>query len=121
MRSVVVVIGGALGAAARWAIDELIRDYSWPVATFIVNVTGAFALGVLGVILIERIAGAGHLRAFVLIGLLGSYTTFSTMAVEGIVLIDEGSTGVALGYWLMTLIAGTGAGLAGVWLGRART
>jgi CrcB protein len=121
MRSLVVFVGGAFGALARWGLDELIQGFSWPLATFTVNISGAFLLGVLGVLLIERVAGAGHLRAFALIGLLGSYTTFSTMAVEGVVLVDQGSVGIALGYWLATLIAGTTAGLAGISLGRVRT
>lgn len=120
MRSVVVFVGGALGALARWGMDGLASGYSWPMATFVANISGAFLLGVVGVVLIERVAGAGHLRAFLLIGLIGSYTTFSTMALEGVLLIDEGRAFVAAGYWLATLMAGLAAGVAGVWLGRAR-
>ncbi len=116
-----VFAGGALGAVARWGVDKLVEDYSWPLATFIVNITGAFLLGALGVILIQRVAGAGYLQAFLLIGLIGSYTTFSTMAVEGVMLVDEGRAITAVGYWLATLIAGLAAGTAGVWIGRVRT
>jgi CrcB protein len=121
MRSVVVFVGGALGALARWGMEGLAGDYSWPMATFVVNTSGAFLLGVVGVVLIERVAGAAHLRAFLLIGLIGSYTTFSTMALEGVLLIESGNAVVAAGYWLATLMAGMAAGMAGVWMARART
>lgn len=120
MRSIVVFAGGALGAMARWGVDVLVADYSWPAATFAVNISGAFLLGALGVILIERMAGSGHLRAFLLIGLIGSYTTFSAMSVEGVLLVDEGTPLLAVAYWLATLLVGLAAGVAGVWLGRAR-
>lgn len=120
MRSLSVLAGGALGSLVRWGVGELVTSsaatFPWP--TLIVNVTGAFALGAGAVLLIERVAGAGLMRSFFLIGLLGAYTTFSAMAMEGVLLIDGGQVGMALIYWVATLILGQAAALSGVWLGR---
>lgn len=90
-------------------------------ATLVVNATGAFLLGVGGVWLIDRLPGAVRLRNLMLIGFLGSYTTFSAMALEGVLLIDSGARALALGYWLATLFLGMAAAVGGMWLGRLGT
>ncbi|MCI0678988.1 MAG: CrcB family protein [Actinobacteria bacterium] len=115
-------MGGALGTLARWSVERLFPPAppGFPWATLTVNVTGAFLLGALGVMLIERVVHAGHLRTFLGIGLLGSYTTFSTMALEGVLLIEAGRPAVAVTYWLATLLLGQMAGVYGMWLGRLR-
>ena len=89
-------------------------------ATFLINVTGAFALGLLGVLLWERLPPTRYLRPLLGIGFLGAYTTFSTMAMEGVRLLDGGRPGLAVGYWLVTLLGGQMAGVWGMWLGRLR-
>jgi CrcB protein len=91
----------------------------FPLATLLINVTGAFALG-LGVLLWERLAPTRYLRPLLGIGFLGAYTTFSTMAMEGVRLLDQGRPGLAVGYWLATLLGGQMAGVWGMWLGRLR-
>lgn len=118
MRSLAVAGGGAVGVVARWSVGELIPTSpgDFPMATLVVNVTGAFALGVIGVLLIERLAGTGELRTFLTIGVMGSYTTFSTMAVEGVRLIDSGDILLAGAYWVASLVLGLSAGLIGMWL-----
>lgn len=122
MRSLAVVAGGIVGTLARWSVGEIVSSppSGFPWATLIVNVTGAFALGAVGVILIERVTYVGNLRTFLAIGLLGSYTTFSAMSVEGVRLIDSHRLGLAAGYWLATLVLGQLAGLLGMWSGRLR-
>jgi CrcB protein len=65
-------------------------------------VSGAFGLALVGVLLTERLAPTRYLRTPIAIGFLGAYTTFSTMAVEGVRLIDHGRAGTAFGYWIMT-------------------
>lgn len=120
MRSISVVVGGALGALARWGVGEVVPGDpdGFPLATLLVNVTGAFLIGVGGVWLIDRLPGAVHLRNLVLIGFLGAYTTFSAMALEGVLLIESGDVAVAMGYWLATLVLGMSAAVGGIWLGR---
>lgn len=122
MRSLAVAAGGVLGTLARWWVEQIVTSSpsGFPWATLIVNVTGAFALGAIGVLLIERVTYVGHLRTFLAIGLLGSYTTFSTMAVEGVRLIESHHAALAAGYWVTTLVFGQVAGLFGMWLGRWR-
>lgn len=122
VRSASVVAGGVLGTLARWWVGEAVPSspLGFPWGTLVVNVTGAFMLGVVGVVLIERVARIRHLRGFLAIGLLGSYTTFSTMALEGVQLIEARRLGLAAGYWIATLVVGQMAGVYGMWLGRLR-
>lgn len=123
MRLLAVMTGGVVGTLARWWVAEALAPSpdGIPWNTLAVNVSGAFALGVVGVLLIERLANVGHMRNFLAIGLLGSYTTFSTMAVEGVRLIEARRVALAAGYWVATLLLGQAAGLMGMWLGRWRT
>lgn len=120
MRSMAVAAGGALGTLSRWGLEEAFpfTPAGFPWATLGVNLSGAFALGFAGVILIERVAWAGEWRPFWTIGVIGSYTTFSTMALEGVQLAEGGRVGAALVYWLATLVIGQMAGVYGMWLGR---
>jgi fluoride exporter len=121
MRLAAVMVGGAVGAVARWAIELAIPSVAgFPLATFVINVTGAFAMGLLGVLLLERLPPTRYLRPLLGIGLLGAYTTFSTMAMEGVHLLDQGRLGLAVGYWVATLLVGQMAGVYGMWLGRLR-
>lgn len=120
MRSVAVAAGGVIGTLARWWVEGLFPPTppGFPWGTLLVNVSGAFALGLVGTILMERVAHTGHLRTFLGIGLFGSYTTFSTMALEGVLLIEAGRVVPALVYWVITLLAGQAAGVYGMWVGR---
>lgn len=120
MRLASVAAGGAVGTLLRWWIDGLFpaSPPAFPWATLVVNTTGAFVLGAVGAILIERVASSGQMRTFLTIGLLGSYTTFSTMALEGVLLIETHQAAMALGYWVSTLALGQMAGVYGMWLGR---
>jgi fluoride exporter len=122
MRSLAVMAGGVVGTLLRWSVAQIMSPSpsGFPWATLFVNVTGAFALGAVGVLLIERLAHVGHLRTFLAIGLLGSYTTFSAMAVEGVRLVESRHVALAAGYWVATLALGQLAGLLGMWFGRAR-
>lgn len=120
MRWSMVAAGGVVGTLARWGIGKALpaapADFPW--ATLLVNVSGAFALGLLGVALIERMAHVGHLRTFLGIGLIGSYTTFSAMALEGVRIIEDGRVMLALTYWVATLVFGQMAGVYGMWIAR---
>jgi CrcB protein len=121
MRLVAVMAGGALGALARWAVELTVPSVGgFPLATLLINVTGAFGLGLAGVVLLERLAPTWYLRPLLMIGFLGAYTTFSTMAMEGVRLLDDDRPGLAVGYWMATLLVGQMAGVWGMWLGRLR-
>jgi CrcB protein len=85
--------GGALGALGRFWISTgvyhlLGRDFPW--GTLAVNVVGSFLMGLLFVLFIERFAAGEEVRAAVLVGFLGAFTTFSTFSVETLTLIEQG-------------------------------
>jgi CrcB protein len=88
-----VALGGALGSVLRFGVGRLTANYLGGPAfldTFIVNVTGSFALGVFLTIILERIAVPIEVRAFLAVGLLGGFTTFSTLSVEAVRVAESG-------------------------------
>lgn len=118
--SMLVAAGGVVGTLARWCVETAIPFSvdGFPWATLIVNVSGALLIGVAGVILIERLTAGARWRPFWMIGLIGSYTTFSTMALEGVLLVEAGRPATAAVYWMAALVLGQMAGVYGMWLGR---
>ena len=116
--SLLVVAGGVVGTLCRYGIGESLPTVrGWPLATLIVNVVGAFALGVL----IERLAAVGpgrprlrDVRLLVGTGFLGSFTTYSSFAVETERLLADGAYGTAIGYCAASLVLGLAACLGGI-------
>ena len=111
----VIAAGGALGASARYAIEHAMAraPLAFPWATLTINAAGSFLLGSFVVISVERLAPHRYLRPFVATGLLGGFTTFSTFAVEEILLVDGGHITTAVAY----LGASLAGGLAAAWAG----
>lgn len=107
--------GGALGSLARWGVAEALpwggREFPW--ATFVENLSGCFALGVLMVLLLDLWPSSRYTRPFLGIGLLGGYTTFSTYMLETRELLVAGEPVTAMTYLAGSLVAG----LLAVWLG----
>jgi CrcB protein len=103
-----IFIGGCLGALARFGLVELLPPHpgSWPWATFIANVAGAFALGYLTTRLQERLPLSAYRRPFLGTGLCGALTTFSTLQLELLQMLDHGDGGLAAGYAAASLAAG---------------
>jgi len=117
-----VALGGALGSAARWLTAGWVQrrvggGTGWlallPLGTLAVNLVGCFAIGVLATLAEQRLALDPALRAFLLIGILGGFTTFSTFAWESLELIRGGGIVLAFANLAGSLLLG----LAGVWLG----
>ena len=107
-----VMAGGALGAAGRfWLGGSLIRQFGerMPWGTLAANFIGAFAIGFLAEFLLERGQAAMYWRAFLMIGLLGALTTYSSVMLELLVLTRNGRTGAAALYLGITLVAVVGA------------
>ncbi|MBE2210961.1 MAG: CrcB family protein [Xanthomonadaceae bacterium] len=104
-----VMAGGALGAAGRfWLGGSLIRQFGerMPWGTLAANFIGAFAIGFLAEFLLERGQAAMYWRAFLMIGLLGALTTYSSVMLELLVLTRNGRTGAAALYLGITLVGG---------------
>jgi fluoride exporter len=116
-----VALGGALGASARYGLDRFIEARSFavfPWATFTINLSGCFLIGVIGESLVDRHHLPAWLRVGLVVGVIGGYTTFSTFEQETLTLVEARDLAVALAYVLGSVAAGIVAVYAGVLLGR---
>jgi CrcB protein len=117
-----VAIGGAAGTLSRHGVAEALdADRLFPLATFLVNVTGSFALGALLAVLLVRdhSAPANRLRLLLGTGFLGGYTTYSALAVDTDTLLRSDHVALGLTYAVGTVIAGFVSAGAGVAAARA--
>ena len=117
-----IAVAGAFGALARYGLEGFVSRRTpgaFPWGTFVVNMTGSFALGLLFTLFTERMSVDPWLRSTLTIGFLGAYTTFSTFSLETYRLISDGALGLALANSLGSLGAGLTAVYLGVVLGRA--
>ena len=116
----VIALGGAVGAPLRYALEELhpAGAGAFPLTTFLVNVSGAFALGLFLALVLGRWSTSRLLRPLVATGFLGAYTTFSTFAVELVTLAKDGHRPMAVWYAVASLSVGLVAAWAGLGLGR---
>ena len=116
-----VAIGGALGAVSRYGLDRAVIGALGPtvLGTFLINITGSFALGVFVAVSPARVPWPVETRLFVAVGFLGSYTTFSTLTVAGAQMLDSGETTRALLNLFGSLAVGLAAAFAGILAGRA--
>ncbi|MAU81929.1 MAG: fluoride efflux transporter CrcB [Mycobacterium sp.] len=103
-----VFAGGALGTLARAGFEELAAPDPgrWPWPTFTVNIVGAFLLGVFVTRLLERLPLSSYRRPFLGTGFCGGLTTFSTMQVETIAMLEHGHYGLAVGYTAASVVLG---------------
>jgi len=114
----VVAVGGALGTGGRYAVAHLspaTHDIPWP--TLIVNIVGAFLLGLLLEALLRAGAETSRIRLARLAlgtGVLGGFTTYSALALELHELLADGRFGTAVGYGLGSVSAGLLACLLGI-------
>jgi len=113
--------GGVVGTGARVGLVMSVPMMTFPLVTFVINVVGAFALGVLLEALLNSRIDAGRqavIRLAVGTGLLGGFTTYSTLAVDTVLLLRSAASVTALGYAGGTVLLGVLAAAAGVRLGR---
>ena len=113
-----VAAGGALGAMARFGVYNgvhalLGRDF--PYGTLVVNVAGSLLMGFLYVWLFDRLNVGEVWRAFLLVGCLGAFTTFSAFSIETLNLMEQGAYGRSLVNVVASVVACAGA----AWLGAA--
>lgn len=115
-----IAVGGALGTAARYEIAQLlpVGAGAFPWATFWTNVSGSFAMGIVLAVLLQRFPPSRYLRPFVAVGFLGAYTTYSTFAVETVLLVRDGHPALAVTYAVASLAAGFLLAWAGIWSAR---
>ena len=116
-----VAIGGALGSVLRYGLSNWVHSFvgrGFPYGTLAVNVLGCLAMGILFVLLVERMADSAMWRAGLLVGVLGGFTTFSAFSIETFNLIEQGDLAKAAGNMAASLILCIGATWLGVVLAR---
>ncbi|MDP4092521.1 MAG: fluoride efflux transporter CrcB [Bacillota bacterium] len=116
MEYLIVGIGGAAGSIARYCIGRVISektDTIFPIATFLINITGAFLLGMVNSLGLVR-----DLSLLFADGFLGAYTTFSTFMYEGFNLFQENEKGSAFKYVLGSLVLGIIGFIIGIEAGK---
>ena len=115
-------LGGFVGANVRYLLANWVSSrwgVTFPYGTLLINVTGSFVLCFLATMLSQRVILNPALRLALLVGFLGSYTTFSTFSYEWLQLIQNGEVLRSLAYILSSVIGGGLAGGIGLLLGRA--
>ncbi|MBK5927106.1 fluoride efflux transporter CrcB [Rhodobaculum claviforme] len=115
-----VALGGALGSMARFGVQTAsvrLLGPGVPLGTLVVNVVGCFLIGVLFVWLAER--GAMRAAPFLVAGLLGGFTTFSTFSLDALALWERGHWGLAAGYVAASVGLSLLAVVAGAFAARA--
>ncbi|MDA8295817.1 MAG: CrcB family protein [Actinomycetota bacterium] len=121
-RAILLVVGaaGILGALSRYAVSRLLPTPAgrFPWSTFWINITGSLVIGFVLVLLTERFPRARVARPLVATGFLGAYTTFSTYMVDADLLFRGHDLAMGAEYAVGSLLAGGGAALVGIWLGR---
>jgi len=118
---IAIAVGGALGSVMRYGLSTWVHSFAgrgFPYGTLAVNVLGCLAMGVLFVLLVERMGASAVWRAGLLIGVLGGFTTFSTFSIETFNLIEQGAMTKAAGNIAASLILCVGATWFGVILAR---
>jgi len=117
-----VGIGGGLGSIARylvgvWVLGRL--PYPLPLGTLIVNVLGSFLIGLIAELAVLKAFGVtSEIRMFLVVGVLGGFTTFSSLALEMTVLVRGSEWWWALLYSAGSVVVGLGAAFAGIALAK---
>ena len=117
-----VAAGGALGAVARFLVSSgagYLFGYGFPFGTLIVNVLGSFGLGVLIQITALAWSPSAEVRAFVVVGVLGGFTTFSTFSLDAVTLWTRGDLVPAVMYMVGSVLFGITGFLTGMFLTKA--
>ena len=116
-----IASGGALGAVLRFWVSTAVYAMTgrgFPYGTLAVNILGSLIMGFLYIWLLERSFGSAGMRAFLLIGLLGAFTTFSAFSIETLVLMEDGQYVRALVNTLASVVLCVAAAALGVMLAR---
>ena len=115
-----IAIGGALGSVARYACSSLIAGafgQTFPLGTLVINVVGSFVIGAFASLTGPdgRLLVPGDVRQFVMVGLCGGYTTFSSFSLQTLTLLQDGEPARAA----LNVVASVALCLVAVWLGFA--
>ena len=118
----IIALGGALGAVSRFLLGNGVSralGSALPYGTFVINIVGCFAMGLLMTIIVDREMLPATWRLFLCVGFLGGFTTFSSFGYEALMLLTEGRLLAALAYVGGSVVLGLVAAAAGVLCARA--
>ncbi len=102
-----IAIGGAGGAVSRYLLANLVHNWTnhhIPFGTMTVNVLGSFGIGIIYVLIVEKMSLHPDWRGVLMVGFLGAFTTFSTFSLESITLLENGQLLSALIYTLGSVV-----------------
>lgn len=122
MNLLIIALGGALGAVSRFLLGNGVSralGSALPYGTFVINIVGCFAMGLLMTIIVDREMLPAAWRLFLCVGFLGGFTTFSSFGYEALMLLTEGKLLAALAYVGGSVVLGLVAAAAGVLCARA--
>lgn len=122
MTYVWIGIGAAIGANLRYLVGQAMATWfgaGFPWGTLSINVTGSFLIGVIATLLGERLSVGSEWRLFLVVGVLGGYTTFSSFSLETFVLFDADRWLSGIAYVAASVLLGLGACALGIMLVRA--
>ena len=120
MNIALVGIGGALGAIARYLLGEAMLSFvgpGFPYGTWLINLSGSLLLGVLSGLAVAKSDSPVELVLFATVGFLGAYTTFSTVTIESLNLMRQGTYGLAFINSVGQILVGIAAAGLGFYLG----
>jgi fluoride exporter len=109
MNVIIIGIGGAVGAVTRYGIALWVGQRwgrSFPLGTFVINVSGSFLIGLLMTLLAERFTVNPQWRLLLVVGFLGAYTTFSTFEYETGALLKDGEWAFAMLNVILSVVVG---------------
>jgi CrcB protein len=118
---VAIALGGAIGAVGRHAVAGQVMKLTgggFPWGTVTVNVLGSFVMGALIELMALKWSVGQELRAFLTVGILGAFTTFSTFSLDVALLTERGALPGAIGYVLISVLLSIGALFAGLYVFR---
>jgi CrcB protein len=91
---IAVALGGAIGSLIRYFVAGAVQSAAWPGfpwGIFVVNITGGFVMGLIVELSALKLQISPEVRAFLTVGILGGYTTFSTFSLDSVLLIQRGA------------------------------
>ena len=122
MNLLIIALGGALGAVSRFLLGNGVSralGSALPYGTFVINIVGCFAMGLLMTIIVDREMFPAAWRLFLCVGFLGGFTTFSSFGYEALMFLTEGRLLAVLAYVGGSVVLGLVAAAAGVLCARA--
>lgn len=112
-----IAAGGALGAVGRHLVGAAalrLFGAGFPVGTVTVNIVGSFLMGALVALMALKLSPSPELRAFLTVGLLGGFTTFSAFSLDAVLLYERGAFAAAAAYVAVSVVCSIGGLVAGL-------